>query len=536
MAKNQLGYVINVSSSDFKKLLEVQEIALLETLSIKKLLELSQEHEKTKQVSAGNVDLHEIQDKILSTLEDQLKTTKRRAKGQEDFEREWRIESGHIAEMAKLMDTQGNVFQQMADSFKQKKEGLKEKLGGGLGGGLGRTVMGALNVGGIFNKAIEKSKFREKQRALGGDDSNENAEKAYHASKAIKAHDVEIEKFKKKTGLSDEQMVNTKVGKDLLEKKNMLTDAYGAHDVATNVFSPTPVMSINPEAAKKSPTATAAEATQNEEMQMESAKDQHAMAETLQKIEENTRPDGKGVEKVKPEEKKGGMFDGLLDWITSLLGDGFMKGLKALFNPKNILKALGKVFVIGTIVGALFEGIMDGFDEFMETGDIGKALIAGLAGIVDFLTFGLFDKDAIKEVIGDMAGWINDHVVKPFVDFATSLKDSFLALISNIGIPEIKFTIPVIGKEVAIGPFYPFKSEGGGSKSPEAPSPTSASTVDQKSADNAAAAVPAQQAGGTTVVNAPVNNNTTQNQNIRAPIRNQDSSASRYVDSRLRQA
>jgi hypothetical protein len=172
----------------------------------------------------------------------------------------------------------------------------------------------------------------------------------------------------------------------------------------------------------------------------------------------------------------------------------------------------------------------------MESGDIGKALVAGLAGIVDFLTFGLFDKEAIKEVIGDMASWVNDHIVKPYVDFMTSLKDSFLSLVQSIGVPEIKFKIPVIGKEVAIGPFYPFKSEGGGSKTPEAPAPTSASTVDQKSADNAAAAVPAQQAGGTTVVNAPVSNNTTQNQNIRAPIRNQDSSATRYVDSRARYA
>ena len=522
------------TNEGFSALLAAQEASLGELSSIKKLLELSRDQEKTKQMVAGGGS--DLQERILTTLEDQLKTTKRRAKQQEDYEREWRIESANIAEMAKLMDTQGSIFQQLGESFKQKKEGIKEKLGGGLGGGLGRTVMGALNVGGIFNKAIEKSKFREKQRALGGDDSNENAERAYKASQAIKAHEGEIEKFKKKTGLSDEQMAQTQAGKALLEKKNMLTDAYGATDVATNVFSPTPVMSLNPDAAKKSPTQTAAENTQNEEMQMEAAKDQHAMAEMLQKIEANTRAGGKGAEKVKPEEKKGGMLDGLMDWITNMFGEGFMKSLKSIFSPKNILKSLGKVFAIGMIVGALFEGIMDGFDEFMESGDIGKALIAGLAGIVDFLTFGLFDKDAIKEVIGDMAGWISDHVVKPFIDFATSLKDSFLALVSNIGIPEIKFKIPVIGKEVAIGPFYPFKSESGGSKTPEAPAPTSAATVDQKSADNAAAAVPEKQVGGTTVVNAPTNNNTTQNQNIRAPIRNQDSSATRYVDSRARYA
>jgi hypothetical protein len=520
------------TNEGFGALLAAQEASLGELSSIKKLLELSKDTEKTRQMTSGGGG--DLQERILSTLEDQLKTTKRRAKQQEDYEREWRIESAHIADMAKLMDTQGNVFQKLGESFKQKKESLKEKLGGGLGGGLGRTVMGALNVGGIFNKAIEKSKFREKQRALGGDDSNENAERAYKASKDIKSHEAEIEKFKKKTGLSDEQMANTQAGKALLDKKNMLTDAYGATDVATNVFSPTPVMSVNPDAAKKTPTQTAAENTQNEEMQMESAKNQEQMSDLLTKIEENTRGGAGKAEKVKPEKAEGS--GGLMDMITGFLGEGFMKSIKSLFSPANILKSLGKVFAIGMIVGALFEGIMDGFDEYMETGDIGKALIAGLAGIVDFLTFGLFDKEKIKEVIGDMAGWINDHVIKPYIDFITSMRDSILSLISNIGIPEIKFKIPVIGKEVAIGPFYPFKSDSGGSKTPEAPAPTSASTVDQKSADNAAAAVPAQQAGGTTVVNAPTNNNTTQNQNIRAPIRNQDSSATRYVDSRARYA
>ena len=464
--------------------------------------------------SGGGGDL---QERILSTLEDQLKTTKRRAKQQEDYEREWRIEAANIAELASTMKTQGNVLQQMGSSFGAKKDALKEKLSLKTGG-LGRTVMGALNVGGIFNKAIAKSEFKEKQRLLGGDTSDANAEGAYQTAKEIKKHDQEIDKFKRATGLSEEQMATTKGGAALLAKRNELTDKYGSHDVSTNQFSPTPVMSLNAGAA--------------EENQIEAAKVQEKELKLLEEIRDGLGGKTGGAEKVKPEKSSGG---GLMDMITGLLGEGFMKSLKTMFSPKNILKSLGKVFAIGMIVGALFEGIMDGFNEFMETGDIGKALIAGLAGIVDFLTFGLFDKDAIKEVIGDMAGWINDHVVKPFVDFATSLKDSFLALVESIGIPEIKFKIPVIGKEVAIGPFYPFKSEGG-SKSPEAPALTSASTVDQKSADNAAAAVPVQQAGDTTVVNAPTNNSTTQNQHIRAPIRNQDSSATRYVDSRLRQA
>jgi hypothetical protein len=527
MAKNT-NYVVNVSSSEFKTLLQVQELALVEMLSIKKLMELSKDHEKTKQISSGNVDAHEIQDKILGTLEDQLKVTKRREKSQSDWEREWRAESANIAEVAKLMNTQGNVFEQMRDSFKGGVGKTKENLGI-KNGGLGRTVMGALNVGGIFNKAIEKSKFKEKQRLLGGDTSDANAEKAYQTSKKIKAHDAEIEQFKAKTGLTHEQLSSTKAGNDLLTRRNELTDDFSATDKATHVFDPTiRGREVTPEGSK-----TAADSMQTQETQMELSKAEEQQTDLLTKIEENTRDGKKAVEKVKPEKASGG--EGLMDMITGLLGEGLMKSLKVMFNPKNILKALGKAFVIGAVVGALFEGIMDGFDEFMKSGDIGKALVAGLAGIVDFLTFGLFDKDAIKEVIGDTAGWINDHIIKPYVDFMVGMKDGLMAALSAIGIPKIKLFDSKLTGEVSVGPFYPFKSDGG-SKSPEAPAPTSASTVDQKSADNAGAALPEKQSTGSNIVNAPVNNNTTQNQIIRAPIRNQDSSVNRYADSRLRQA
>jgi len=186
------------------------------------------------------------------------------------------------------------------------------------------------------------------------------------------------------------------------------------------------------------------------------------------------------------------------------------------------------------IVGVLFEGIMDGFDEFMKTGDIGKALIAGLAGIVDFLTFGLFDKDAIKEVIGDFSKWIGDHLIKPFTDFIGGIKDSFMSLIENIGIPEIKFKIPVVGKEVSIGPFYPFKPDAESSnKQPEAATPPQeGNVVEQKSAENADAAATPAANNNTSVVNAPVTTNNSTTQVIKSPIRNQESSVSSYVAKR----
>jgi hypothetical protein len=218
-----------------------------------------------------------------------------------------------------------------------------------------------------------------------------------------------------------------------------------------------------------------------------------------------------------------------------MLGTGLMTAFKALLNPMNILKALGKVFAIGMIIGALFEGIMDGFDEYMKTGDIGAALIAGLAGIIDFLTFGLFDKEKIKEVIGDFSKWTYDHLVKPFVDFIGGIKDSFMSMLEGIGIPEITiFKNPITDKEYKVGPFYPFKSAAKPtSAAPTAAAPTTANQVEAKSADNAGAKDKPVASNSTNVVNAPstTNNNTTQVQ-LRPPIRNEESSNSRYAASR----
>ena len=517
------------------QLLEVQQASLGQLSSIRQLMELSKEHQKNlADSSKGSAVETQL---LLDEIKDMAKTSKRHLKDDEERfkidQAGWDAEAKKLAELAQTMNTTGNAFQEMGKSLKEKMQGVKEKTSI-KDGGLKRTVLGALNVGGIFNKAIAKSEWTSQQKAMGFNPSKEDAEGAYKASKDMKSHEAEIAKWQKKTGITDEeQMRRTPAGQKLLDKRISLGEQMTKFDMGAQRFDPTVKGMVNPDAVQKTPTQTAAENTQNEEMQMEAAKDQHSMAETLKKIEENTRPAGaKGAspEKVKPAEGGGG---GILDMITNFLGEGFMKTIRSIFSPKNLLKSLGKVFAIGAIIGALWEGISDGFDEFMKTGDIGKALIAGLAGIVDFLTFGLFDKEKIKEVIGDMAAWVDDHIVKPVSEFFGAMKDSFLSFISKIGIPEIKFKIPVIGKEVSIGPFYPFADAAPKSNSPQAAAPTSANAVEQKSADNAAAAIPESGGGNkTNVVNAPVTNNTTQNQVIRAPIRNQDSTANNYMRAR----
>jgi hypothetical protein len=158
------------------------------------------------------------------------------------------------------------------------------------------------------------------------------------------------------------------------------------------------------------------------------------------------------------------------------------------------------------IIGSLINGIMDGFNAFMETGSIAEALIAGFGGILSFLTFGLIDAETIRSLVNFFDGFIDDYIIQPLKDFFGFLGDSFdkyiaqpimgaftaigdmlneyivepvkkffapiadffkkikdqvFGFLEDFGIPEVGFTIPIIGKKVSIGPFYPFRPEQG---------------------------------------------------------------------------
>jgi len=240
----------------------------------------------------------------------------------------------------------------------------------------------------------------------------------------------------------------------------------------------------------------------SDEGQLENQRQMETQTELLTRIAENTDGLRKGTkedESKKAGESSGG---GLLDTIMGFLGRGFMKALKFIFSPKNLLKAFTKVFLPVMIIGSLVNGIMDGFNKFMETGDIGEALIAGLGGILSFLTFGLFDAKTIKNVVDAVGGFITDYIIEPLknfigfigdafetyimqpimeafdyignlftefivepvkkffapvANFFKKIKDQVFGFLEDFGIPEIGFTIPGIGKKVSIGPFYPFR-------------------------------------------------------------------------------
>lgn len=150
--------------------------------------------------------------------------------------------------------------------------------------------------------------------------------------------------------------------------------------------------------------------------------------------------------KVEAEKKdEGGSF---LQNIIGFLKNSLLQAFKLIFNPKNFLKFLGKVFVIGTLVVSLFKGITAAWDKWKESGSIKEALISGLGAIVDFLTFGFFGEDSVKKIFDGVSSFL-----EPLIDGVKGIyytvKDW---MINNIGIPKMK----VLG--VTVGPYYPFKS------------------------------------------------------------------------------
>ena len=147
-------------------------------------------------------------------------------------------------------------------------------------------------------------------------------------------------------------------------------------------------------------------------------------------------------------EKKDEDGGGLLGTIIDLIKNGLMKGLKKLFNPKVLMKALGKVFVIGAIIGSLFSGIVDGFKKYQETGSLFDAYKAFLGGILNFLTFGLLGEEEVNSFF-DAIGNFLEPLIDGIKGIYYTVKDW---IVNNVGIPKIK----VAG--IPFGPYYPFKS------------------------------------------------------------------------------
>lgn len=547
-----------------KAILEKQT-AILEhvekNLSQDKLIQLSQVAEQAKL----DRDLNKKDDAMISNLEKLFKEVKDLNKGLSKRDKELRgkraDEISGKADKIKTYDTLGDKFQAKKEKVKDffTVRGFLDQTGIAKRGGQGMLSQAADRAEAkktfiqqqleVTKNTFVKGSPEEKIRAKA---AGKQWEESQSLLKENKKNEGKIAQLKE-SGWGDDQIKKT----GLLEKRDALTTGLKKIDKRfSDVGNEEKGKKETAKLDKKKEKSQERETT--EESDLEAQRSREHQVELLAKIEENTRPVTGDV--PKETKKEAGSSGGFLEMITNFLGEGFMKAIKTMFSPKNILKFLGKAFAITMVVGALVNGIMDGWKEFAESGDIGEALIKGLGGVLSFLTFGLFDAETVRSIVDAVSGFVDEYIIQPVTEFAEMLgdafdkyikqpvvefmepivgffkkiKDNIVGFITNFEIPKFGFKIPIVNKEVSFGPYKPFASDAQPSAAPEAPAPKDATAVTEKSANNAEIAAKPVKAAAPVVVNAPTNvSNSKQNIAMPAPIRNDDAGYSNFARNRF---
>lgn len=228
---------------------------------------------------------------------------------------------------------------------------------------------------------------------------------------------------------------------------------------------------------------------------------------------------------------------------TTDMGGLLSSGIKKMI-PK-LLKGFLKVGLLGIITG-LISGISDGIKEYAESGDIMKALTAGLGGFLEFLTFGLFNKEDVEkwlkgavEIWDNLGTYVDEYLVQPFnslvetvgkaldeylvqpissfVDTVgtlfnqyvmepisgflksvtgvfTGITDSLVTFLNSFEIPKVSVTLPVVG-EISAGPWKPFAGVAGAVSGATAAPSTPAAAASSASPATAAPSTPPATSG-----------------------------------------
>ena len=386
-------YQVHVTSSDMKKLLEVQEQQLKHVESISQIILAAKEGERVAQANSGDMKVisPEQKEKVkldkeeLTLQKEQIKLDKESLKTAKELKKIREEEAEAIANIAKSMKT----FKSLGDRFDDLKKKMKDVTSPG---GAKLAAMKAFNVGGVFNKGIEREKFIKAQQAMGATnaDGTEKSraqlkgdfEQAQKASKAVKKNEADIDEFKKLTGASDSDLGKFKRGRELLEKRQQGTTEYAKYDKRAEMvrrsdedntrIQPAPMTAVTAkqlqnspaESLQKSPTQQFADAGVSEEQAIEDARLMGEQTTLLQKIESNTRgasPDQKAKPK-EDEKSSGGLLGGLLGGGK---GASILKGLKDF--------GVGLVLVAGSLWVAA-----KAFQEFSEVewGGVMKGMAA----------------------------------------------------------------------------------------------------------------------------------------------------------------
>jgi hypothetical protein len=470
------------------------------TLQQDKLIQLTQvvlqaktDSDLNKDQEEANAHLNEIQKSSKETASNVIYLFKEFKKYSEEFEKQAKIKEDNTVDKALKLKLSPEKRSLWSGTEKEKKQFGTAK------GFLRQT--GLISEGGFIDNMLQRredkqqliqdSMKRDPQmvnlKQFQGKDGKKKLEKSIGKKfdetestvRKLQNNKDEFERLEAQ-GWDSTDPKNAKLFKPLAEERSSLSSSLEKNDKR---FRPTAEKSTEKAIAGKT---TAEKANSNDpisfsdEGQLEQQRSQEKSVAILEKIEENTRKlkgsDGAPVKVI----DDGG---GLLDSIMSFIGPGFMKLIKAIFNPKNLLKAFTKVFVPAMIIGSIVNGIVDAFKTFFNGGSFLDVMIAGLGGVLSFLTFGLIDGKTIKKIADFMGGFIDEYVITPIKDFVSYIGESFnkyiaeplatvfepitnffkqikeqvFGFLEDFGIPEIGFTIPIINKKVSIGPFYPFR-------------------------------------------------------------------------------
>ena len=385
---------------------------------------------------------------------------------------------------------------EMRDALGKEEAGRGEKKGLGFGniggaGGIGTGFLGGREIGagfgvGVKSRLAKGASVKEAvsggfkdfaQTFTAGNIKRRTLEKTFGGPGFLSA--FARGKLKKRYG--EESKSPTKEGKeDSGESKasSKGSDAYLNILAKSSLAIPGMARDMNvmrqniqrlvklkagPQEKGKKAYATAADYTKKEKAEMSGKKLSDSERERKKDIDFFAEEDKKEAEQEAERQKKESPTvvvsaekkedeGSLLGTIIGFLKNGLMRGLKMLFNPKSLLKVLGKVFVIGAIIGSLFSGITKAWDKWKETGSLFEAYKSFLGGILDFLTFGLLGEEQVNSFFKAMGSFL-EPLVEGVKGIYYTLKDW---IVNNIGIPKTKFT--VLGKDIEFGPYYPFKS------------------------------------------------------------------------------
>lgn len=470
-----------------------------------------------------------------------------------------------------------------------------------------QKILKGLNIGGILNKKLLELDFKKTAKMTGTAPASKkelDSQARQFAESMIEAQrqNAKIERMKKQTGRDDDFLKNTPKGAALYSARDQaskvasgLQSGKSAKDVSNKMGGNTSGISVPLRPAEANPLTDLATGTFGKEGQLEQANQISQQTDALNRIAANTDimvgKDQEGNKKTDDgtnNASQKGMLGSVLSATLDFFGDGFLTAIKTVFSVRSIIRVVSRVFAPAMLVGSLVNGIMDGFDTWKKSGSLSEALISGLGGILDFLSFGLFDKKSVRKMISAVNGFVNKYItepisnlvnglgdafdqyigkpiaqafqsmyqwaqslgqmfmdyvvtpiqtaIQPIADFFADMMDSVLNFLKNIEIPGISFNVPVYG-DVAFGPWHPFDS-GDTRRSADNISQAAPKTgqmindASKNNADNQAIVDSQSKSQPAQTVNTAVQNNSSTTNVIKPAVRNQESSQSRYLAAR----